>query len=83
MTVAIETKQLTKRYGSARGIEQLDLTVEAGQVFGFLGPNGSGKSTMIRTLLDFQRPTSGTATVLGLDSTRDSVAIRRRGLPPR
>lgn len=78
MTVAIETKQLTKRYGSARGIEQLDLTVEAGQVFGFLGPNGSGKSTMIRTLLDFQRPTSGTATVLGLDSTRDSVAIRRR-----
>lgn len=78
MTAAIETNQLTKRYGSARGIEQLDLTVEAGQVFGFLGPNGSGKSTTIRTLLDFQRPTSGTATLLGFDSTRDSVEIRRR-----
>ncbi len=78
MTAAIETNQLTKRYGSARGIEQLDLTVEAGQVFGFLGPNGSGKSTTIRTLLDFQRPTSGTATLLGFDSSRDSVEIRRR-----
>ncbi len=74
----IETDRLTKRYGSARGIEDLDLVVDAGEVFGFLGPNGSGKSTTIRTLLDFQRPTSGSARVLGLDSTRDSVAIRRR-----
>jgi ABC-2 type transport system ATP-binding protein len=76
--VPIETRALTKRYGSARGIESLDLVVRPGEVFGFLGPNGAGKSTTIRTLLDFQRPTSGSARVLGLDSVADSVAIRRR-----
>jgi ABC-2 type transport system ATP-binding protein len=74
----VETHRLTKSYGSARGVEELDLRVEAGEVFGFLGPNGAGKSTTIRTLLDFQRPTSGSAEVLGLDSVRDSLAIRRR-----
>jgi ABC-2 type transport system ATP-binding protein len=74
----IETCRLTKRYGSARGIEDVDLKVERGEVFGFLGPNGAGKSTTIRTLLDFQRPTSGSAKLFGLDSRRDSVAIRAR-----
>jgi ABC-2 type transport system ATP-binding protein len=74
----VETHQLTKSYGSARGVEELDLRVEAGEVFGFLGPNGAGKSTTIRTLMDFQRPTSGSASVLGLDSVADSLAIRRR-----
>jgi ABC-2 type transport system ATP-binding protein len=74
----IETRQLTKRYGRARGIEDVDLRVEPGEVFGFLGPNGAGKSTTIRTLLDFQRPTSGSAELFGLDSRRDSVAIRAR-----
>jgi beta-exotoxin I transport system ATP-binding protein len=74
----IETHQLTKRYGSARGIEDVDLRVVPGEVFGFLGPNGAGKSTTIRTLLDFQRPTSGSAELFGLDSRRDSVAIRAR-----
>jgi beta-exotoxin I transport system ATP-binding protein len=74
----IETHQLTKRYGSARGIEDVDLQVEPSEVFGFLGPNGAGKSTTIRTLLDFQRPTSGSAELFGLDSRRDSVAIRAR-----
>jgi ABC-2 type transport system ATP-binding protein len=77
-TAVIETHHLTKRYGSARGIEDLDLHVEPGEVFGFLGPNGAGKSTTIRTLLDFQRPTSGSAELFGLDSRRDSVAIRSR-----
>ena len=72
----IETRQLTKRYGSARGIEDVDLHVEPGEVFGFLGPNGAGKLTTIRTLLDFQRPTSGWAALFGLDSRWDSVAIR-------
>jgi ABC-2 type transport system ATP-binding protein len=76
--VVIETRQLTKRYGSARGIEDVDLDVEPGEVFGFLGPNGAGKSTTIRTLLDFQRPTSGSAALFGLDSRRESVAIRAR-----
>jgi ABC-2 type transport system ATP-binding protein len=74
----IETERLTKRYRSARGIEDVDLVVEPGEIFGFLGPNGAGKTTLIRTLLDFLRPTSGTARVLGLDSRRDSLAIRRR-----
>ncbi len=78
MTSAIETEELTKRYGTARGIEALTMSVRAGEVFGFLGPNGSGKSTTIRTLLDFQRPTSGRARILGLDSRADSVAVRRR-----
>ena len=48
---AIETKRLTKFYGRARGIEDLDLTVHEGEIFGFIGPNGAGKSTTIRTLL--------------------------------
>jgi ABC-2 type transport system ATP-binding protein len=75
---AIETQALTKRYGSERGIEDVDLRVDRGEVFGFLGPNGAGKTTLIRTLLDLLRPTSGRAVVLGLDSHRDSLAIHRR-----
>lgn len=75
---AIETEALSKRYGRHRGIEDVTLTVEAGEVFGFLGPNGAGKTTTIRTLLDLIHPTSGSARVFGLDSRRDSVAIRRR-----
>jgi ABC-2 type transport system ATP-binding protein len=74
----IETRELTKRYGRARGIEGVSLAVEAGEVFGFLGPNGAGKTTTIRTLLDLLHPTSGTATIFGLDSRRDSLAIRAR-----
>ena len=74
----IETDELTKRYGRDRGIEDVSLAVEAGEVFGFLGPNGAGKTTTIRTLLDLLRPTSGSARVFGLDSRRDSVAIHAR-----
>jgi ABC-2 type transport system ATP-binding protein len=74
----IETHDLTKRYGRARGVDHLSMTVEAGEVFGFLGPNGAGKTTTIRTLLDLLHPTSGTATIFGLDSRRDSRAIRAR-----
>jgi ABC-type Mn2+/Zn2+ transport system ATPase subunit len=59
MTAAIETRNLTKRYGHSRGIIDVDLVVETGQIFGFLGPNGAGKSTLIRLLLDLIRPTSG------------------------
>ena len=72
----IETEGLTKAYGDARGIEDVTFAVEAGEVFGFLGPNGAGKTTTIRTLLDMLHPTRGRATLFGLDSRRDSVAIR-------
>jgi len=78
MTAVIQTAGLTKYYGGSRGVVDLDLTVEAGAVFGFLGPNGAGKTTTIRLLLDLIRPSSGGARVLGLDARRDSVAIRRR-----
>jgi ABC-2 type transport system ATP-binding protein len=78
MGPVIATDSLTKRYGPVRGIEDLSLTVEAGEIFGFLGPNGAGKTTTIRTLLDLLHPTSGTATIFGLDSRRDSRAIRAR-----
>jgi ABC-2 type transport system ATP-binding protein len=74
----IETHDLTKRYGRARGIDGVSMAVETGEVFGFLGPNGAGKTTTIRTLLDLLHPTSGSATVFGLDSRRDSLAIRAR-----
>jgi len=79
MTAAIETHKLTKWYGHhSRGILDVDLVVEAGQIFGFLGPNGAGKSTTIRLLLDLIRPTSGSARVLGLDIHRDRLAIDPR-----
>lgn len=75
---AIETNHLTKFYGSARGIEDLDLTVEQGDFFGFIGPNGAGKSTTIRTLLGLISPTSGDAKVLGLDIRKDKTEILTR-----
>src|SRR5512132_3806834 len=78
MTVPIETEKLTKSYGPNRGIVDLDLEVDEGEVFGFLGPNGAGKTTTIRTLLDHLRPTSGRARVFGIETTADPVAIHRR-----
>lgn len=75
---AIETNHLTKFYGSARGIEDLELTVEQGDFFGFIGPNGAGKSTTIRTLLGLISPTSGDARVLGLDIRKDKTEILSR-----
>ena len=74
----IQTESLSKRYGSQRGIEDITMTVEPGEVFGLLGPNGAGKTTLIRTLLDLLHPTAGSARLFGLDSQRDSVAIRTR-----
>lgn len=75
---AIVTEGLTKFYGKSRGIEDLDLEVKEGEVFGFLGPNGAGKSTTIRLLLGFLRPSSGSATVLGMDTQTQSVELHRR-----
>jgi ABC-2 type transport system ATP-binding protein len=78
MTAVIETERLTKRYGSARGIEHVSISVDRGEVYGFLGPNGAGKTTTIRTLLDLLHPTSGRALLFGLDSHADSREIRAR-----
>jgi ABC-2 type transport system ATP-binding protein len=78
MTAVIETEKLTKSYGPHRGIVDVDLQVTEGEAFGFLGPNGAGKTTTIRTLLDHLRPSSGRATIFGIDTTEDPVAIHRR-----
>lgn len=76
---AIETTALTKRYGSdIFAVQDLDLTVEKGEVFGFLGPNGAGKSTTIDLLLDYIRPTTGSASVLGYDAQSETKAIHER-----
>ena len=71
----IETNQLSKYYGRARGVIDLDLAVGEEEVFGFIGPNGAGKSTTIRTLLGLISPTSGRAQVLGLDAARHKKEI--------
>ncbi len=73
----VVTEHLTKSYGASRGIIDVSMTIEAGEVFGFLGPNGAGKTTTIRTLLDFIRPTSGRAAVLGMGTSTSSVEIHR------
>ena len=78
MSAIISAEKLTKFYGQHRGIIEVDLEVQEGESFGFLGPNGAGKTTMIRTLLDHIRPTSGKATIFGIDTTVDPVAIHRR-----
>lgn len=72
---AIKTTTLTKYYGKARGILDLDLTVAQGEFFGFIGPNGAGKSTTIRTLLGLITPTSGSARILGKDISNEKESI--------
>ncbi|MEF8827359.1 MAG: ABC transporter ATP-binding protein [Halapricum sp.] len=77
--VAIELNGLTKRYGGdVLALRDVDLRVEEGEIFGFLGPNGAGKSTTINILLDFVRPTAGSARVLGMDAQEQSQEVRRR-----
>lgn len=74
---AIQTRGLTKDYGLGRGILDLDLTVNEGEVFGFLGPNGAGKTTTIRLLMGMIQPTRGSASVFELDTHRQSVEVKR------
>ena len=78
MTTAIQTKGLTKDYGSGHGIFDLDLAVEEGEVFGYLGPNGAGKTTTIKLLMSLIHATRGSATILGLDADRDAVPLKRK-----
>jgi ABC-2 type transport system ATP-binding protein len=78
-SVAIRTSGLTKRYGrDVLAVDDVDLTVHEGEVFGFLGPNGAGKSTTIDVIMDYVRPTAGSATVLGFDAQADTREIHRR-----
>ena len=80
---AIETEGLTRRFGDLVAVDDLDLVVEEGEVFGFLGPNGAGKSTTINVLLGFLDPSDGAVTVLGMDAASNSRAVRQRvGLLP-
>lgn len=73
----IKTDKLTKSYGTSRGIIDVDIEVEEGEIFGFIGPNGAGKSTTIRTLLTLIYPTSGGATIFGKDIVKSGPEIRK------
>ncbi|HWC34569.1 MAG TPA: ABC transporter ATP-binding protein [Mycobacteriales bacterium] len=75
---AIQARSLWKSYGTSRGITDIDLDVARGEILALVGANGAGKTTFMRVLLDFIRPTVGAVTVLGFDSVRDSVEVRRR-----
>lgn len=77
-TLAVDARQLTRRFGHFVAVDALDMQVPRGQIFGFLGPNGSGKSTTIRMLTGLLTPSSGSATVLGYDIARESPQIRAR-----
>ena len=77
MTAIIEVEDLTKSYGSKRGITNVSFQVEEGEVFGFLGPNGAGKTTTIRLLMALLRTDTGTARIAGLNCWQQSVEIKR------
>lgn len=76
--LAIRARKLTKDFGSLRAVNELDLDVPRASIYGFLGPNGSGKSTTIRMLCGLLTPTSGSATVLGMDVAGHATDIRPR-----
>jgi len=78
MTFVIEAEGLTRSFGARRAVDDLDLQVEAGDVFGLLGPNGAGKTTTIRMLTTLLAPTAGSAKVCGFDVTRQPGQVRRR-----
>jgi ABC-2 type transport system ATP-binding protein len=76
MTTIIEARDVSKSYGDVQAVNHVTLTVNEGALFGLLGPNGSGKTTMIKMLTGQTRPTGGSASVLGIDVTKDPVGIR-------
>ena len=74
----IETKNLSKSYGKNRGIDEINISVKKGEIYGFIGPNGAGKSTTIKALLNFIYPSSGEGTILGMDIVKDSHKIKEQ-----
>lgn len=78
MAAIIQTRGLTRRYGRQTAVDQLELEVQEGEIFGFLGPNGAGKTTTILMLLGLTEPTAGSARVLGYDPVRDPLPIKRQ-----
>lgn len=76
--IAITASGLTMRFGSLVAVDNVDLEIERGSIYGFLGPNGSGKSTTIRMLCGLLTPSSGSATVMGMDTRRDAESLKQR-----
>jgi ABC-2 type transport system ATP-binding protein len=75
---AVQTVELSKRFGDFTAVNEISFTVERGEIFGFLGPNGAGKTTTMRLLMGLIQPSAGMATVLGFDVTKETMEIRRR-----
>ena len=78
MSALIEARGLTKNYGAFTAVDGIDLTINEGEVFGFLGPNGSGKSTSILMMLGLTEPTAGSVRVCGHDPARNPLAVKRQ-----
>lgn len=76
--IAITANGLTMRFGSLVAVDSVDLEIEKGSIYGFLGPNGSGKSTTIRMLCGLLRPSSGSATVIGMDTKKESESLKQK-----
>src|SRR2546422_7308434 len=76
--VAIQTQQLTRRFGKLTAVDNINLQVTTGQFFGFLGPNGAGKSTTIKILTGLLAPTSGSMQLLGMDFAANPVEVKRQ-----
>src|SRR6266540_6741717 len=76
--IVVDVKDLERRFGNFRAVAGISFSVTKGEIFGFLGPNGAGKSTTIRMLCGLLRPTSGSATVGGVDVSRDPEGVKRR-----
>ena len=74
----IEVKNLKKYFKETKAVDDITFNVEKGEIFGFLGPNGAGKTTVIRTMMDFIRPTEGSIKILGLDAQKDSVKLKQK-----
>ena len=81
--IAIETEQLVRRFGSLTALDNINLTISRGELFGLLGPNGAGKTTLLRLLTGQLEPTSGSSRVLGIDPAKDPIAVKRKvGIVP-